>query len=181
MEKKIGVTPEKDVDTEARTRFAKIFFRFFLVFTIPWMLMAGPVKGFFISIGFTFAMSFLAMKTLDRAGDAWAYMLGHRKPIIDLREQMQGSLKAVRVSKMNKAYKTALDQVNHILDKDPEFHEAMFVKAQILEEGFGNYPGARKYLRKVMAETPKESSLNTWARSLYRTVSEKEENSPDTP
>jgi hypothetical protein len=39
--------------------------------------------------------------------------------------------------------------------KDPKFHEALFVKAQILHEGFNNIDGAKKYLRIVIdqAET----------------------------
>ena len=57
--------------------------------------------------------------------------------------------------------------VNIILQKDPKFHEAMLVKAQILHEGFNNVDGAKKYLKIVIDQAEQGSTIHTWAFSFY--------------
>ena len=92
----------------------------------------------------------------DKISDTTKILFDATKANISISEQMHGTLKAVKVAKMNKEYSKALEIVNFILQKDPEFHEAMFVKVQILYEGFNNIDGAKKYLKNVIDNGEKQ-------------------------
>lgn len=68
---------------------------------------------------------------------------GDRKSKISRREKIGIKLKRVRYAKMKESFKTDLNIVNEILEKDTEFYETKFVKTQILEEGFGMTENAK--------------------------------------
>ncbi len=104
----------------------------------------------------------------DKLGDISKVLYGGGRQSITKREQLAGTLKVVKVIKMNKSFQEALDAVDEILEQDSEFYEAMLVKAQILIEGFNEPESAKPYLRSIMMNTSKTESLYTWASSLYR-------------
>lgn len=160
------IIPAKEKDIAARTHFLRIFIKLFVAFALPFMLIGGLWLGLVIDTAVSLVLTVIAVLFLDRLSGIPAALFGLRKPIISIREQTAGTLKAVKVLKMNKDYKKALDMVNSILEKDPDFYEAMVVKAQILSEGFENREGAKKYLKIVMENTDKTENLHSWAVSL---------------
>jgi hypothetical protein len=64
----------------------------------------------------------------------------------DPREQLQADLSVARTLKMNAKYDLALRRINGVLSRDPGFPEALFLKARIVWEGFGNRSAALRNL-----------------------------------
>ena len=57
--------------------------------------------------------------------------------------------------------------------KEPDFPEALFLKAQILWEGFDDREGAKNSLMRIIKVEPDEKAvLRRWALNLYRELSE---------
>jgi len=168
--KDIGIIPIKNIDTGNRTLFFKTYFWIFCASSIPlgfaciffigiWGLLLLPVISFLA----TMCVMFIS----DKISDIIKIIYGATKANISVREQMQSVLKTVKVAKMNKEYSKAFEIVNSILLKDPEFHEALFVKAQILHEGFNNIDAAKKYLRIVIDKAEQGNTIHTWSSSLF--------------
>jgi tetratricopeptide (TPR) repeat protein len=73
-----------------------------------------------------------------------------------------------RYHKMQNEFDQALGTVNAVLEQDPEFPDALFLKAQILGDGFGNSAAAKRYLKKVMKAVPnKDETIHRWASTYY--------------
>ncbi len=170
------IKPARDVDIEARTHFLRVFIKLFVSLAIPFCLVLGIKAGLFADAIISLVLTVIAVRFLDRISSIPGYLFGNRQPIISLREQMQGTLKAVKVVKMNKDYKKALDMVNDIIEKDPEFYEAMLVKAQILCDGYGNIDGAKKYLNRILENADESDSVHSWALSYLEQISCNEKN-----
>ena len=80
-------------------------------------------------------------------------------------------MQQARYQKMQKEYGIALRKVNEILEMDPEFPEALFLKAQILWEGFRNSDAAVPYLEKIqMVVREEQSAVRRWACSLLEDI-----------
>jgi predicted Zn-dependent protease len=95
------------------------------------------------------------------------YGLGQRR--LPLRHRLAGELDKIKYSKREKNFDRALRQVNELLAKEPEFPEALFLKAQILWEGFGNQ-AAEGYLKKVLRLVKVGEPLHRWALSYHEQV-----------
>ena len=63
----------------------------------------------------------------------------------------------------------ALYLVNQVIDKAPDLPEALFLKAQILWEGFGNQ-AAEGYLKKVLRLVKVGEPLHRWALNYHEQV-----------
>ncbi len=88
-------------------------------------------------------------------------------------------LHRVRCAKIKGFHKQALNHVNTILAIEPDFPEALLLKAQILWEGFGNAGAAQAHLKKLMRVNPKKNDrYYRWARNFYDELSQlrKDEN-----
>lgn len=85
------------------------------------------------------------------------------------REQYGGDLNRVRFHKMNGRYDESLIILEGVLAADPTFHEALFLRAQILFDGYRDTIGAKECPIKLMKAAPdKNTTLHRWALSLYR-------------
>ena len=96
-----------------------------------------------------------------------------REELIDI------ELHQVRCAKMKGYPKQALIHVNAILALEPDFPEALLLKAQILWESFGNAGAAQAHLEKLMrVNRDKHDRYHRWARNLYDELSllKKDEN-----
>jgi hypothetical protein len=81
-----------------------------------------------------------------------------------LREQLTGDLNVVRFHKMNRRFDRALETVEEVLAKDPDFPEALFLKAQVLWDGFEDYAGTSQCLQRVMEVSQDENAtFHRWA------------------
>ena len=75
---------------------------------------------------------------------------------------------SISSQKMQKEFDRALWTVNAILDQDPDFPDALFLKGQILKNGFGNSAAAQGYFKRVMTVVPnKTDTLYRWASNCY--------------
>jgi len=61
----------------------------------------------------------------------------------------------------------ALSLVNELLCRDPELPDALFLKAKILWEGFGNGGAAKGYLKKIKQIIPEDENIHRWASGYY--------------
>ena len=86
------------------------------------------------------------------------------------RESLAADLEKARYSKREGRFQEALTIIDGVLDKDPNFPDALFLKAQILWKGFGNAGTTKECLRKVMQLVPKDETLHRWALSFYDEV-----------
>lgn len=109
---------------------------------------------------------------------------GSRTAHWSLRETLESDMAQVRFSKMKQDYATALDQINHILHLDPTFPEALFLKAQILWEGYQKAEEAKATLQLILKQPhgvkkdgpQKEDTVLRWASSLYDNLCRAKEN-----
>ena len=91
--------------------------------------------------------------------------LSSRKPTP--RETLAADLEIARKSKRNGEFEEARSKIDGVLDKDSDFPDAQYLKAQILWEGFENSSEAKRCLRKVMQLVPREETLHSWASSYF--------------
>jgi len=85
-----------------------------------------------------------------------------------LREQSAGDLNVVRYHRLCHRFDFALIKIEEVLTRDPDFAEALLLKAQILWEGFGDAHTARESLLKIIAVEPDEKAvLHRWALNFY--------------
>jgi hypothetical protein len=61
--------------------------------------------------------------------------------------------------------------VDDILIKAPNLPEALYLKAQILWEGYGDVVASRRYLRQILVISPdKNETYHRWALSLLNRI-----------
>ena len=92
-----------------------------------------------------------------------------RRPTV--RESLKADLQKATYSKREGRFQEALTIIDDVLDKDPELADALFLKARILWEGFGNRGEALACLKKVMQVVPEGKTLYRWALSYREEIS----------
>ena len=88
-----------------------------------------------------------------------------------VRESLKADLQKATYSKREGRFQEALTIIDDVLDKDPELADALFLKARILWEGFGNKGDALACLKKVMQVVPEGKTLYRWALSYREEIS----------
>ena len=86
------------------------------------------------------------------------------------RDALSADLERARFSKSKGRFEEALRIINEVIDKDPKYPDALFLKARILWDGFGKRDEAVVCLKKVMALVQSHETLHRWALSLYEEV-----------
>jgi len=123
----------------------------------------------------------LTKKLLSAVDVGVNLLLGLGRANWSLREQLESSMSQVKYFKMQRRFDEALKTINEIIEKDPEYPEALFLKARILWEGFGNSGAAKAHLKKVIKIVPNENEpLHQWASGLYDKLT-KIENTKEKP
>ena len=108
---------------------------------------------------------------VERLGSGFGGVLsGWTSRRLTTRETLAADMEKARYSKREGRFKEALTIVNRALDKEPDFPDALFLKARILWEGFGNREGAKSCLKKVMEAVPKNETLHRWALNHYHEI-----------
>lgn len=160
--------PLKDIDSYTRTRFLGIYIRIFPGLGLIGLFVRG-VSGVAVAAFVSVILTIIVMLISDKIGGTVANTLyGAGKGGRSLREQLAGTLDQARYQKRQKQFEQALNTVNEILDQDPDFSDALFLKAQILWDGFGNSAAAQGYIKKVMKVAPnKDETLHRWASAYY--------------
>ena len=169
----------KDSNIAEKARFVRILISIFGVFIFIGMpfYFTRPITfivcWFLAAIVISFAGAFAATSLLGSVGGAAGSLYGGPKANWSLSESLVADMDIARRSKVNKDYELALSQIDDILDQAHDFPDALFLKAQILWEGFKDPGKARMCLRKVLNAVPdKDQPLNRWASSLYAEILE---------
>ena len=162
----IVIKTEADRDSVKETQYLLAFVKIAIPISLPLLVALPPLKAILIAIGLGLVGSVITVKFSEKIGRGVHILYGGGKASYTTREQLQGTLKAVKVAKMNNNYKLALSKVNNVLDQDPDNPEAHFYKAQILHEEFSNPDGAKKHLRFALSHSKPGETIHTWASSL---------------
>lgn len=131
--------------------------------------LVGLVVAAVVSSTIGTTSSFFIGKVSDSAVNLF-YGLGKRE--IGPREQLAGDLNGVRHHKLFNRFDEALIKIEDVLAKDPDFSEALFLKAQILYDGFKDREAAKSCLLKIIKLEPdREAEYHRWALDFYRELS----------
>lgn len=133
----------------------------------------GAVVGFVLGAMLA-AVGLIAAGKMEKT--IFIMLSGKRKANFSLREQLESDLQQIRYYKMRKEYDIALRKVNDVLKLDPDFPEALFLKAQIVWEGFGNSASAISNLEKIRTTVAeRQSSIYRWSGTLLEEIKERAE------
>jgi hypothetical protein len=161
----------KDVDSVTQTRFLMIALRL-----APACVLLGWAIGGLSGLLFALPGSIVAALAVEllsgRLGDGSVNILyGMGRANGTFRDQFIGTLNQARFHKMSKRHDLALECVDEVLAADTDFPEALFLKAQILWEGYQHTAAAKQCLFHLMKVEPdKEASFHRWAVSLYKEI-----------
>jgi hypothetical protein len=161
----------KDVNSITQTRFLMIAIHLAPVCALLGWAMGGLPGLLFALLCSTAAA--LAVETLSgRLGDGSVNVLyGMGRVDRTLRDQVIGSLNQARFHKTSHRYDLALACINEVLAADSDFPEALFLKAQILWEGYRDAAAANLCLIHLMKAQPdKAADFHRWAVSLYKEI-----------
>jgi tetratricopeptide (TPR) repeat protein len=142
------------------------FIRAYLI-SISYLGILGIVmfgmKGLAMAFAVAIPISGLTMVISDKCGDiSGGLFLGPRSNW-NIRDRLSGDISRARVQKMNGNYKEALSIIDNVLDQVPDFNDAIFLKAQILLDGYCDINRAKNYFKKILEHEPEGSPLYRWA------------------
>src|SRR5210317_1813392 len=127
---------KKEPDLHWRSSLSKSFLLMFVPFHIIGLIY--PFHILWATLA-TVVCAPLAVCVADRVGERSANLLyGLGRETFQPHERLAGELDKIRHGKRQKDFDRALYLVNQVIDKAPDLPEALFLKAQILWEGFGN-------------------------------------------
>jgi len=173
--------PLKNVDSADAAltlRNAIWAFPYLAVMGLIWGYLArgffGAVVGLVVAFLVSAAIGSATFSVTGRLGDGTVNTLyGLGRTTIGIRERMAGDLNVVRYHKLCNRFDDALLKIEEVLAKDPDFPEALFLKAQILWEGFEDRQAAKECLLKIIKVEPdKKAVFRRWALSFYGEMSE---------
>ena len=161
----------KDVNSVTQTRFLMIAVRLAPVCALlGWVIggLQGVLYGLTVSVLAVFAVELLS----GGIGDGSVNILyGTGRLDRTMRDQFIGTLSQARFHKMSQRHDLALKCVDEVLAAAPNYIEALFLKAQILWEGFQDSSGAKNCLLHVIKVEPdKEAPFHRWSLSLYKEI-----------
>ena len=161
--------PMKNIDSAHRSLLLKAFCACF-----PLMALLGWVyfgkKGILFAAVVCLFVAFGAVALSGRIGRAAGGLYTGRRPKWDVREQYAADLSRARVQKMAKNFADALAIVESVLAERPDLNEALFIKAQVLLEGFDRRLEARQCLVKIFQSEPRNSQVYRWSAGLYKEI-----------
>lgn len=139
---KIQINPNK---AKERSFLFRVLFCFLLCTAALFIIYAsvgGRLFTFYHLIIFILCcipLSIIYALFIEKIGNGFgALMSGWSNKKIPLKEQYSADMSRARFCKSRKEYSEALNIINEILENIPAFPEALFLKAQILWEGFKN-------------------------------------------
>ena len=153
--------------------FGRVTVVLFVLFLLGAYLTPGRSTAFAVcwfggSIVASCVLPFAAKGIVDSMGSVAGRLFSGPKANWSATEMLRSDMDIARSSKTAHKFDQALAQVEAILKAAPDYPDALFLKAQILWEGFRDGPKAGMQLKKVMIAVPdKNEPLHRWASSLY--------------
>ncbi len=152
----------KDIDSTYISDLLRAYCYCLMAFGLP-LAVFGGLMGLLIAAVVNIPLAFVISSITGKAGASLGRLFyGGRKPTWTMQEKFQGDVDQVMFLKRQKQFPQALQKVNEILNQEPEFAEALFLKAQILWEGYESANGARRYLDMAKDFVSPEEHLYRW-------------------
>ena len=174
--------PDKSVNSsDAVLKLKNIIwaFPYLAVMGLIWGYLAGAFSGAIVGLAVAAGISVLiGSATPIFAETPWGSEAKTRfKPARNAtpaRKQLASDLNVVRYHKLCHRFDDALLTIEEVLARDPDFVEALLLKAQILWEGFRDAKAARRCLFKILVVEPDETAVfHRWALNLYKKLPQK--------
>ncbi|MBN2059612.1 MAG: tetratricopeptide repeat protein [Deltaproteobacteria bacterium] len=116
-------------------------------------------------------LSIILVYAVERLGSGIGGILtGWTARGISPREQLSADLAKARYAKGSGHFEEALSIINQVLEKDPDFPDALYLKVHILWEGFNNSKDALKCLIRIMELVRDDEPIYNWASNYYHEV-----------
>ncbi|MEJ2286476.1 MAG: hypothetical protein P8X85_23105 [Desulfobacterales bacterium] len=148
-------------------------FPYLAVMGMIWGYLAGASSGAIAGLAAAAAISVLlgsatSIFTATPGGGAANTGSVPIKNTMGVRKQTASDLNVVRYHKLCHRFDDALIKIEEVLAKDPDFIEALLLKAQILWEGFEDGEAAGGCLLRILAVEPDEKVVfHRWALNFY--------------
>jgi tetratricopeptide (TPR) repeat protein len=181
----------KEKDYVARSRFIWILAWFLaipFIVIIMVSLLGGDLRfirwlaqgGIIILVSAAVLLAVIFFFAVGRFSGSYLNLLmpGGRS-IRSRREQMAADFAGIKEDKRQGRFEEALQKMDAYLAKDPNYPEALFLKAQILMQGSGNAAEARRYLTRVRKAVPEKEPLHRWAEGLLAEIKKEEDRKED--
>ena len=167
----------KDIDSAVRSRFIQVAFRVYppvlIVMLVLGAKMFGSLKlGLLMGLIGGFVATVISHFLIERLSSSGVNLLyGKRKPIYTDTEKFEGPLNQARHLKTKQDFINAFKIVDEVLSQAPKLPEALYLKAQILWEGYQDASTARKLLFEVIDLVPDaQQTYHRWAQSLLQEI-----------
>jgi len=89
---------------------------------------------------------------------------------VSLRETLSADFEKAKSYKRSGKFEEANEIIDQVLEKDPDYPDALYLKAQILWEGFEKRQEASECLQNVMRLVPQEDTLHRWASIFLKEI-----------
>ena len=159
----------KNIDSVNRTIHIRAFCIPFPFLGIAGFIFGG-ITGLFLAAVLCLLISLFTVFVSEGLGGIASGLYGGRKPIMSIQERYSADFSRARVQKMNKKFDESLLIIDKVLIEQPDFNEALFLRAQILEEGFDDIYDAKKCLIRIFRTEPKHTPVFKWSETLYRSM-----------
>lgn len=124
---------------------------------------------------FSIPFCILYAYVVEKLGSGLSNLLsGWSSREISLRDQFSADLEKARENKREGHPEEALDILDGLLNKAEDFPDALFLKAQILWEGFGRSMESKELFRRVMQLVAEEDPLHRWSSHYCYEISMKD-------
>ena len=135
-------------------------------------LVAGGVHGLVFAIPGSFALAVMVELFAGTIGAGSSNLLyGTGRSNRHSCEQFAVTLNQARYQKMCNDFTEALITIDNVLVREPNFPEALLLKAQIIWDGFQDAVGAKQCLIEILKVEPnKKSPFHRWALSLHKEI-----------
>ena len=128
-------------------------------------------KHFLLYSLFSIPFCFLFAYCIERFGSVLGNIFsGWSSRRVSSRETLSADLEKAKSCKRSGEFEEANEIIDQVLEKDPDFPDALYLKAQILWEGFEKRQEASECLQNVMRLVPLEDTLHRWASSLLKEI-----------
>ncbi|HPD55930.1 MAG TPA: hypothetical protein PKW17_01705 [Smithellaceae bacterium] len=166
----------RNIDRADIAHFLTAFLYSFSAFGVILLIMQG-LFGLLIALIVSIPLSLLVCSVAGLAGASMAkFFYVGRKPNWNRQEKFQGDLDQVIFFKRQGQYLKAMQKVNQMLEQEPGFAEALFLKAQILWEGYASVNGANRYLKMAEKCASKDATLRRCIVGYHKSINDRLKN-----
>ena len=143
--------------------------------TIIYMFAGSPdgpfkPKHLLAFYGVSLPFSILVSLAVERLGSKTADLLYSNRRSTNPTGVFSADIERVRHCKRKGEYDDALHILEGVIERGGGSPEALFLKAQILWEGFANARDAKHCLTEVMKAVPNGETLHSWASNYYAEI-----------